>query len=317
MANIEEIKLMSGVVIPLHTQSHGYGAAAKCTITVVDNPQIPEHGFFVPEKVFHGRIRHANATKKDDAGSNLRGCALKFADSSEEAPLDILMNTGAISPFWDLPSFILLSKAFRVAEHLEDLDVPPALWAGKLAGSRHAPDSYSHLIYYNQCPMQFLAKDGKERYCRYRVVPFDPAQVETGMMSFQAQMDVMVSGRNVTDIRPEDYLRHEFEQRVQTEEGAKYRLQIQLRDPDSSDKDFFNNATVWDSNIFPYVDLAVIAAKEVVPADSLKFNPARLPKGHLKWPKAFSQYDFRSIPHCRKQVYKSNQAARTVAGHRQ
>src|ERR1700761_3464695 len=71
--------------------SHMSGVAGRGTIRVVDNPTFPEHEFFRAGRTFPCRLRHSSATYPDEAMLQVRGLALKFADTDYEAPLDIEM----------------------------------------------------------------------------------------------------------------------------------------------------------------------------------------------------------------------------------
>jgi hypothetical protein len=76
-------------------------------------------------------MRHANLTYDDDATLDIRGASIKFADSDNDSPLDILydcsfnlpslhalcrMNTGSISAFWNLKSFEDFFNGVRVGK---------------------------------------------------------------------------------------------------------------------------------------------------------------------------------------------------------
>jgi len=276
--------------------------------------------FFVPGKVFPARIRHANATKEDDAGSNIRGLALKFADNDVESPLDILLNTGFISPLWDLPSFVSLTLSNRHVNELQKVDWAPGVFAGKIGGNRKAPTTYAHLIYYNGHVANFHAKDGRPRYCRFRVIPFEDVQ-ESGDLTFRDQLDIMASVRDPNDLRPKNYLREEYKTRVASQE-VKYKLQIQIREASPNDDlSVFNMFwSAWSTDVYPWLELAIIQANEIIPdneQNKQSFNVARIPKDTITWPEAYSSTDFRSPPHARITIYHNNFKLRSLAGNRE
>lgn len=76
------------------THSKGFGAIGQ--VTIVKDPKFPEHEFFIPGRTFPVRLRHASIRFEDDAMSDFRGASLKFADSDDESPLDIIMSTGCV-----------------------------------------------------------------------------------------------------------------------------------------------------------------------------------------------------------------------------
>ena len=91
--------------------THKLGVGGLGTATVVSHPQFPNHEFFKPGRSFPVRLRHGNLNLDDDAGADVRGASLKFADSDDESPLDLVMNTGSVSVFWDVKSLDDLTKA--------------------------------------------------------------------------------------------------------------------------------------------------------------------------------------------------------------
>ena len=54
---------------------------------------------------FPARLRHANLNFEDDATGDGRSFSIKFADSDNESPMDIVMNTGEANLFWNIPTF--------------------------------------------------------------------------------------------------------------------------------------------------------------------------------------------------------------------
>ena len=85
--------------------AHPRGVGAIGTITVLDNPLLPEHDFFTAGHVFPLRLRHSNLGKLDDAELDVRSVTLKFADSDFESPFDLTMDTGEEAAFWSIHSF--------------------------------------------------------------------------------------------------------------------------------------------------------------------------------------------------------------------
>src|SRR5262245_50545479 len=71
--------------------SHQNGILAAGTLQIVDQPGLPENGFFAPGKRFDCRLRHASVRLLDDAALVVRGASIKFADENYESPLDLLM----------------------------------------------------------------------------------------------------------------------------------------------------------------------------------------------------------------------------------
>lgn len=85
--------------------THPRGVGAIGTVTVLDNPLLPEHEFFSAGRVFPLRLRHANLVRPDDSQLDVRGISLKFADTDFESPFDLMMHTGEEAAFWNIYSF--------------------------------------------------------------------------------------------------------------------------------------------------------------------------------------------------------------------
>jgi hypothetical protein len=85
--------------------SHQNGIVSRGRLRIVDKLSIPENDFFLAGAEFPCRLRHALISLMDDAGLFARGASLKFADADVDSPLDLLMNGGATSPFWNMDTF--------------------------------------------------------------------------------------------------------------------------------------------------------------------------------------------------------------------
>ena len=85
--------------------THARGVGAIGTVTVLDNPHLPEHEFFNAGHVYPVRLRHANLVRPDDAQLDVRAVSLKFDDSDFKSPFDLMMHTGEEAAFWNIFSF--------------------------------------------------------------------------------------------------------------------------------------------------------------------------------------------------------------------
>ena len=93
--------------------SHAIGVGAVGFAHVIDNAAIPESDFFKPGRAFRVRMRHGNFQATDDAMLDGRSATLKFDDLDSGGPLDLLMNTGYINFFQNLPTFITVAQLAR------------------------------------------------------------------------------------------------------------------------------------------------------------------------------------------------------------
>ncbi|XP_035681463.1 allene oxide synthase-lipoxygenase protein-like [Branchiostoma floridae] len=166
---------------------HPCAVGAVGTVSVVGNPQFPPHDFFRPGRVFPLRLRHSNYTQTDDAASDIRSVAIKFLDGDEGGPLDLVMNTGAISPYWDVQGAVDFLAAMRSAPALQNFCAEhPVRHYSLIDSLRRAPNSYTDLTYYSQHVFRFMAKDGERRYVKYRLIP-DVDVHETGLLDRNEQ----------------------------------------------------------------------------------------------------------------------------------
>ena len=298
--------------------THMQGVGARGTITIVDKPEFPEHDFFTPGRVFAGRLRHANASFYDDACSQVRACSLKFADHDTVSPLDILMNTGVIQAFWHFESFMaFVSARSKCTEFSWD---PQRLWVHKMPGAfvgfvesaRFAPASYAEMLYHSGIMYAFLAKDGRKRYAKYRLVPCGLTQ-ESGFLSAAKQREVWVQHRDPNDTRPRQYLPDEYRQRLKTG-PVEYTLQIQVREfqEDRDTWEFFNSSRVWDLATSPWLDLAHVRITEDLPDEVTQRMQMWLGNQppSLGLTDSFSAVDYRSMARARNQVYPVSQKLR-------
>lgn len=284
--------------------SHNNGIAGRGKLKIVDNPQFPVHDFFEPGKEFPIRVRHASATFLDDAMNCIRSVAIKFSDERFKSPFDLQMNTGAQSLFWSAASFLQFAWLRREAWGVEYVQYnrryPEGLAGAQKAVRRYA-ESFHNLHYYAKTPFLFIGKDQVKRYAKYRIIPFEDIQ-ESGLGNEPS--DVEMSNQRVAenDPRGRNYLKYEYEDRV-NREGAKYRLQIQIRDAEEGEsQEVFNNMIIWDQIDYPWTDLAIFEIDEMLDWEEstlTAFSVNHMPKTLEALP-ASSIFDYNSINYMRK-----------------
>ena len=89
--------------------------------TIVSNPQFPECDFFTPGASYPVRLRHSSLVKGHDAQADFRSASLKFADSDQDGPLDIIMMTGVGTVLWNVQTIFDLMKALGANDYKEYL----------------------------------------------------------------------------------------------------------------------------------------------------------------------------------------------------
>lgn len=249
--------------------SHNRGIVGAGTLRVVDNPAFPAHDFFTPGHQFRCRLRHAPVSYDDDAIIQVRAASLKFADTTYESPLDVEMNTGRISLFWTAHQFLREFVPARDFDPVKKIQYaryyakyPRGLVAAK-DGIRKHPETFAHMHYHSQTAQRFLAKDGVERYVKFRLIPFEDVP-ETGLLSPEEQQELFTEVVLPGETRGPTYLKDEYRERV-AREPVKYRLQLQLHTKtDNDDPEILNCNVDWDPETHPYMDVAVVEIDQVL-----------------------------------------------------
>ena len=150
--------------------SHENGLCGQGVIRVLDEPGIPSHDFFTPGRTFQARLRHSSVSFLDDAALVVRSASLKFADSDDDAPLDIEMNTGEISLFstaWQFAQFMVSTIRGRGSAFVDYFEKNPHGRDASHLGVRRNPDSFAHLRYHSQAVYRFASSDGELYAARY------------------------------------------------------------------------------------------------------------------------------------------------------
>jgi catalase len=284
--------------------SHNNGIGAKGTFTFDLDPAIPAHPFFVQGKVMPCQVRHGMATFYDDAMATIKSLSLKLSDKPYESPFDMNLNTGRISLFWNVASFLKLATMRRQKWGIEYIDYYKRYPIGKAAAIdnlRRNPTSFSNLSYYAQTPFNFVGSDGVQRYAKYRAIPYDSSVVESGILSEQSSLEPENQRITPGETRNRNYLKNELKERLK-DDVVKYWYQIQIRDAHSDESDsIFNSSIDWDERAFPWRNIGVITLNEIMDWDSsnvLGFGVSNLPKG-LGYIPAKSIYDFNSLNYMR------------------
>ncbi|MBX2868449.1 MAG: hypothetical protein KTR18_07215 [Acidiferrobacterales bacterium] len=283
--------------------SHNNGIAARGSLRIVDQPQFPEHDFFAAGREFPATIRHATATFYDDAMNGIRSMSIKFSHDYFESPFDLEMNTGEVSLFWSAASFMQFARLRREKYGVEYRDYyrkyPEGLQGAEVSLRRN-PTSFHNLRFYCKTPFLFVGKDGVKRYAKYRCRPLNNEE-ETGIITDPSAWDTCNQRILPHETRGRNYLKEEYEERVQNKE-ANYVLQIQTREAvENEDPEIFNNMVVWDEQEFPWLDLAVIEMDtplDWTDSNLTSFSLNNMPESLGVLP-AESIYDYNSVNYMR------------------
>lgn len=284
--------------------SHNNGIAAKGTFTFDLDPAIPSHPFLEQGKKITCQVRHAMATFYDDAMAAIRSLSIKLSDQPYESPFDMNLNTGSISLFWNAASFLKLAKMRRQKWGIEYQDYYKKYPIGKegaISTLRRNPTSFSNLTYYAKTPFNFVGDDGVQRYAKYRAIPFDTEEKESGIIPERDVLEPENQRIIPGETRTRNYLKNELSNRLKNQ-SVKYWYQIQIRDfQENQNESIFNCCVDWDEKEFPWRNIGVIELNEIMDWDSsntLGFGVSNMPKG-LNCIPAKSIYDYNSLNYMR------------------
>jgi len=295
--------------------SHNNGIAGRGKFTADPDPAIPPHHFFAKGKEYPCRVRHGSATFYDDAMQCIRSCSIKLADHDWNSPFDLELNTGEISLFWNVESFLKLAQLRKQKWGIEYEDYYKSYPLGKVAAIdnlRRNPTSFAELIYHNQTPLLWNSDDGVLGYAKYRVRPFEDIP-ESGLIAGRDEIEPQNQRVIPGEKRSRNYLKEEFEQRINERGSVKYKLQVQTRKAEpSEDPMIFNSSVVWPEDEFPYRDLGVLEVTQALNWDESNlttFSFKNLPAG-LEIIPAKSIHDYNSLNYMRKKADFAKHARR-------
>lgn len=287
--------------------SHENGIVLRGRICIVNNPELPEHDFYVPGETFRCRMRHGAASFKDDAKLVVRSASIKFADARSKSPMDILMNSSQLPLFWNARTFVAfmrVSMAGKGKHYAPYLRKHPQAAYGGGDSVRRDPESPDKMVYYTQTVSGFVGRDNVYRYARYRLVPTPFDGYESGVPDEWDRAHFWLQNPYQDEPRNRNYLKDATRKTLESGQVMRYKLQIQLRLPPPVEElrpEWLSSAVPWDDTAFPYMDLAEVEIDEALSYEESMLtcfeignHPPSLPV-----PKALSIDDPHSLNHLR------------------
>lgn len=251
--------------------SHENGIVGRGRLKLLDNTTFPRHSFFSSGEEFQCRIRHASVTYMDDTALVVRAASLKLADQNHESPLDLLMNTGETAPFynvWTFVQFMYLTIRGRNPHAIPFMKKYPLAAQGVQVSLRHNPQSFALMSYHSKTPLLFLARDGVDRYVKFRLLPEHdlPETGRTDALSLETPWEQQASPG---ETRSPHYLKDEYKKRVERH-GVRYRLQLQLHEADENERReiVLNSSIAWDETVCPWQDVATLEIDSILPYEA-------------------------------------------------
>lgn len=291
---------------------HSRSTTLRGGIRVLEDADIPEHGFFRPGKRFDLIARYANGYGTDDIAPAVRGLTLRLLESarSTEGLLDLPLNTGECF-------YVPTADAFRRAQHdgpeRDDLLRRNPHYRDVIWRSVRRPTSFATYHYYSQAPTCFVDTAGVLWFARYRALPGpgqggsqDRSAVSPAGMWMPPHPPNTLS-RDPDDRRPRSYLHDDLRYRALTG-PVQGLLQVQLHSGEDGDA-ALDATRPWADR---WRDLAEFSLDRLVNdeiVEPLRFNPATAPP-ELGIALARSPHENASLNHLRALVYHLASSAR-------
>lgn len=267
--------------------SHNNGIGARGKFKCDPDPELPPNDFWKKGQEWPLLSRFASATFYDDAMGALRSISIKLSDQLLESPFDLNFNTGRNSLFWSAASFMKMAamrkQRYGIQYQYYYRDYPDGK-RGAIGTLRRHCTSFSNLSYYSKTPLKWVSVDGTLYYVKYRVVPFDPNEKETGIVKVNSSDFVYPENQRILprERRSRNYLKDELKDRLSKDGIIKFRLQAQVKQSTQHDDfEVFNNMIEWGDEEYPYRDLGTIELYDTLSVDDgniIAFSMHNLPK---------------------------------------
>ncbi|MFJ9627211.1 alpha/beta fold hydrolase [Streptomyces sp. NPDC101175] len=292
---------------------HATSTAARGTLTLLDPPHLPAHGFLRPGRRFPVLARYSNSVGTDDVKPTVRGLTLRLLEG-ETGLLDLTFNTG---PTFFASTAETFRRSFGTPEERADViaekpEVRSVIWNNiRTAGS------YVTYDFHSQVPQGFVAADGRQWLIRFRVHPAEEPLVrgdfDHGDRWWPPDAPNEIP-RPPGDTREPAFLREELRTRLRTT-GVRSVLQVQLHPLDGTPlttATVLDPARAWPEDRCPWFDLGDLrldtpADDETV--DRIAFDPGLAPPD-LGIALARSPYTTASLGHLRALIYQATSHAR-------
>jgi arachidonate 5-lipoxygenase len=242
---------------------------------------IPENHFFAEGRQFRVEARFSNCFQDDDAGLDIRGCALRLRAIGTHESMDMLLATGAFSPARSLRAIRHLTPSCNLRK---EIPLNSVLREGLAAGMRRAPDSFSCLTYHQQIVLEWLTPQAEHHLVRFRLVPQveeAPSAAARGVPDGEDIKHLWQMERRPTAVLAPNYLRCALFERLSRHETVSLTLQAQFHTPQADDSTYWFDASLeWDERVCPWRSLGTVVLDTPMNAeasDVLWFNPACIP----------------------------------------
>jgi acyl carrier protein len=274
---------------------------------IINNPKIPAHHFFDPNKQYAVIIRHANGVQEDDAAIDNRGATLRVLNPADaenfSSPLfDLLLTTGECFFSRNAQDFYTWMTC-NAQEREQIATANPQLAKASWDMMRYA-ESYTQLYYYSKVANHFVDTAGKQYLARFRLIPVSRIKESGYVIERATVLPPELTKRAEQDKRDIDFL-HQDLRKLIARDGINYLLQVQVRPKIANSTVLLDCTHPWSATETEWLDVAHLHLNTIVDnskIESLDFNPVNAP-ADLSMPLASSPTDPASLNHLRSIVY--------------
>ena len=279
--------------------------------------EIPENLFFQPGKAYSITVRHSDMSNRDNAGMDIRGMAIKFAQKDDVAsPLDLLLTTGEASPWWSATSLSEFENA-----HVGGVDAlkdwfsnKPASYSAYINSLKRCPKSYASLYYYSHSSYELASESGIIYNVTFRVRPageFLATHSSTDppdeALPRADQQNPWYAGRLKSLGLEADYLITDYKERLRLRPVI-YWLQASIVSPENEeDADYLNPSLSGNRRKAKWISLGEIIITEWLPNQKCEnvFFESRNCGDVIRRPPTSSPNDFNSVLAARELTHSS------------
>ena len=247
------------------------------------------------------------------------GAQMKFPDLDFD--LHLLTGMGLSKDFQSHMGFFLAPpKPPATLEGCKDLvrgfmRSNPVFYFGLMERPSWSRTSYTKQVMSSQFPIALAGTDGSKMYIKFRLLPPEGETIE--MMTEEEQKNYLTYAfpqPEGTDSRDPNFLQKDLEERINSNDGVKMRLQVKTADQsEATDLGFFHPLAMWPNSTWQTV--GVLQLTELLDVDTywrkIKHAPSNLLEGMSIIP-CVSTKEPNFINHAREIIYRSVQNTREI-----
>jgi hypothetical protein len=294
--------------------SHPVGIGARGTLKVSASIHSTDLPLFEENESFDVIVRHSDLHQYDNACNTGRGMSIKILDKEGQSVLDLLMNSGIYTTFWNIPTFFDFVKFRGAGETSGNIGNYVKNNPFVLSDAYNRAETYSNLNYYSKLRYNCMTRKGKKMACQFRCIAKGNTQDPESTNTMTDVNGNWSNRRAKTDTRPYDFLLKEYANRL-LQGPVLYTLQVQFKEilPEhhTFSRDLYYYNAVWDE---PWMDIGEVSMKALLSGDETRelcYSILNRPSW-LTIPESKSIADYCSPGVLREQVYQAAHETRKL-----